>query len=261
MADKLGMVLSSRTAILALAALLAAAGGALVAQEHPPAGHAPPRPHLESAAEHKRGARTAPTHAPQPELPPMVAWLHLEQGNRAAQQAIAAQQPLPKPTDRPAGAGRYVCAVLVCADADLDLGPLLGLQRRDVLVIAVPGPFADPASQALLERTFAAERFPLLLVLGHTHCRTLAPNPAGGAPDAIEQRLERARAEAKHRQWSLTRALLLLQREQLLAASDPLRAAVASDRLRVLPAELDDRTGALTWHHQPIDALPLAPVK
>lgn len=255
------MVSSSPTAALALAALLAAAGGALVAQEHPPTEPAPPRPHLESAAEHKRGARTAPTHAPQPALPPMVAWLHVEQGNRSARQAIAARQPLPEPADRPAGAGRYVCAVLVCADADLDLGPLLGLQRRSVLVIAVPGPFADPASLALLERTFAAERFPLLLVLGHAHCRTLAPNPAGGAPDAIEQRLERARAEAKHRQWSLTRSLLLLQREQLLAASDPLRAAVARDQLRVLPAELDDRTGALTWHHQPIDALPLAPVK
>jgi hypothetical protein len=151
--------------------------------------------------------------------------------------------------------------VLICADADIDIAPLLGLRRSDVLVIAVPGPFADPNVQALLERTFAAERFPLLLVLGHGRCRIQAPRPTDAPSDALDRRLEHAAAEARRRQLALGKALVLLQREQLLAASDRLRAAVATDDLRVLPAEFDDKTGALTWHHQPIDVLPFAPVK
>lgn len=255
------MALSTVAAALTTATLLAAATGRLPAQQHDPAEAPRSRPHLATAAEQKRGARTAPTHAPQPELPPLVAWLHVKQGNQAAQQAFAKRQPLPLPATRPAGGGRYLCAVLICADADVDIAPLLGLQRRDVLVIAVPGPFTDPLVQTLLERTFAAEGFPLLLMLGHDHCRTLAPRPPTALRDAIDRRIDHAAAEANRRQLSLGKALLLQQREQLLAASDQLRAAVGNNNLRVLPAELNGKTGALVWHHQPLDVLPFAPVK
>lgn len=255
------MALPSSTAACITAMLLALATGALSAQQPEPVPVPSPRPHLATDAEQKRGARTPPTHAPQPVLPPLVAWLHVKQGNQTAQQAIGKGRPLPAPAERPAGGGRYVCAVLICADADVDIAPLLGLRRSDVLVIAVPGPFTDPVVQALLERTFAAERFPLLLVLGHDRCRTLAPRQGAAPRDAIDRRVEHAAAEAQRRQLSLAKALLLQQREQLLAASDRLRAAVAKDDLRVLPAELDSKSGALRWHHQPIDVLPFALVK
>jgi hypothetical protein len=261
MVDKCCMAMPERPAARITAMLLAMATAGVAAQQHAPAPGPGTRPHLTTTAEQKRGARTAPTHAPQPELPPLVAWLHVKQGNQAAQQELAKGRPLPAPAERPAGAGRYVCAVVTCADADLDIAPLLGLRRSDVLVIAVPGPFTDPLVQALLERTFAAERFPLLLLLGHDRCRTLAPRPTGTPSDAIDRRLEHAGAEARRRALPLCKALLLLQREQLLGASDQLRAAVAKDDLRVLPAELDAKTGALSWHHQQIDVLPLAPVK
>lgn len=239
----------ARRALAALWLLASSAGAA--AQE--PATPAPVR----TAAEWKRGARTPPTHAPQPTLPPLVAWQHLQAGNAAAVAALAAGKPMPAPPERPSGAGRYVCAVLACADADLDLPPLLGLRRRDVLWLAVPGPFATPETVALLERIVVAERVPLVLVLGHASCRALA----GGRNDALATRTAAVAAEAARRGQPAVRTLVELQRDLLLAAADELRARTQRDELRVLPAEIDERTGALAWHHRAIDALPLAPVK
>ena len=261
MVDKVCMARPTSIAARITAMLLAAAPAGTAVGQHAPAPGPESHPQPSTSAEHKRGARTPPTHAPQPALPPLVAWLHCKQGNQNAQTALAQGRPLPAPAERPAGAGRYVCAVLLCADADVDIAPLLGLQRNDVLVIAAPGPFATPETQALLERTFAAERFPLLLVVGHDRCRTLAARPVQLPVDAIDRRVEAARAEAARRQQPLAKAMLLWQREQLLAGSDLLRAAVARDDLRILPAELATATGALTWHHQAVDVLPFAPVK
>lgn len=239
----------ARRAFAALSLLASVAGAA--AQQ--PAPLAPGR----TAAESKRGARTPPTHAPQPTLSPLVAWRHLQAGNAAAVAALATGKPVPAPPERPSGAGRYVCAVVACADADLDLPPLLGLRRSDVLWLAVPGPFATPETVALLERIVVAERVPLVLVLGHVSCRTLA----GGRDDVLATRTAALTAEAARRGRPMVRTLVEQQRDLLLAAADELRARQQRDELRVLPAEIDERTGALAWHHRAIDALPLAPVK
>jgi carbonic anhydrase len=208
-------------------------------------------------AEQKRGTATAPTHAPLPTLHPLRAWRHVQAGNAAAVEALARRRPLPAPAERPAGAGRYVCAVLVCADADVDVAPLLGLHRADVLVIATPGPFASAETVALLERTVTAERLSLLLVLGHADCRA----QAGGERDALARRLDAVRAEAARRGGDVPKTLVQLQREHVLAASDLLRERAGDDAFRVLPAVLDPKSGVLTWHHVPTDVMPLAPVK
>lgn len=204
----------------------------------------------------------APTHAPQPEFAPLDAWEHVKKGNDRAAAAREKRESLPPPAPRPAGAGRHICAVVVCADCDLDVPALLGLPRQDVLLISAPGPFVTPEITALLERAVKEDRLSLVLMLTHKNCTTLETE-AGASPqqDALVQRLALARAEAQRMRTTLARALLLGQRERMLAASDPLRKAVADDALRVMPGELDTRTGAITWLHRAADAMPLAPVR
>ena len=214
-----------------------------------------------SAAEQKRGASTAPTHAPNPTLPPLLAFQHIQHGNAAAVQALAHRHDLPRPLPRPAGAGRYLCAVLVCCDVDVSMHELLGLRREDVFVVSAPGPFATAETLAALERTLLAERVPLLLVVGHADCRWLQPRKPDTVADAIDRRVDTAREQAARNQQPLPKTIVQLQRELLLASSEALQQAVREDTLRVFPAELDTRRGALLWHHQRADAMPLAPVK
>lgn len=228
----------------------------LMAQHEPHA--TPPHSPSPSAAEQKRGSPTPATHAPLPTLHPLLAWEHVKRGNAAAVQARAAQQPLPAPAERPAGAGRYLCAVLLCADADVDIASLLGLPRQDVLLLSVPGPFATPETTDLLERTVADERLSLVLVVTHADCRSLAER---AKPDALSRRLAALRAEAARRQQPLPKTLAQLQRDQLLAASTFLRERSERVELRILPATLDGKTGALAWHHTQAEVMPLAPVK
>lgn len=224
---------------------------------------------LFTAALHAQHAEQAPgrhspapaTHAAPAILTPLLAWQHVKDANAAIAKARTAGTPPPPLPPRPAGAGRYVCAVLLCADADVDAAALLGLRRADVLLVSSPGPFASPEAIALLERTAAAEHLPLVLVLGHSDCRTLAPRDAKAPPDALSRRTDALRAEAERRGQPLDRALVQVQREHLLAASEPLRERVARDGMRILPGTLDARSHAITWHHQRVDAMPLAPVK
>ncbi len=219
-----------------------------------------PTPPAKTPVEQKRGAPTAPTHAPLSVLHPSLAFRHVQAANTAVADALAAGKPLPKPEPRPSGAGKYVCAVLVCADSDVEVAPLLGLQRDDVLVIAVPGPLANAETAALLERAVADERLALVLVLGHPQCKAAAPRP-NGADDALTRRFAALRQHAERQQLPLPKALATLQTELLLATSDALRTATQGDTLRVLPAELDAKSGRITWHHQRADVMPLAPVK
>ncbi|MBL8753445.1 MAG: hypothetical protein JNK15_09105 [Planctomycetes bacterium] len=216
-----------------------------------------PTPRQPSTAEQKRGSAEAPTHAPHLVLHPSLAFAHVQAGNAAAVAALAAGKQAPAPAPRPTGAGKYVVAVLVCADADVEVAPLLGLARADVLVVATPGPFASPETAALLERTVATERLCLVVVLGHPGCAAAAAR----ATDVLERRFTAARTEAQRRQQPLPKTLACLQTELLLATSAVLQKAVQADTLRILPAELDARSGRITWHHQRADVMPLAPVK
>lgn len=198
------------------------------------------------------------THAPQPELPPLAALAHCQAGNVAYVRARTGGRAAPAPADRPAGAGRYVCAVLACADAGLDVPALLGLAPADVLLLAVPGPFASPEAVALLERTVADHRLSLVLVLGHADCASLARRPGG---DALQRRRDAAHAEAQRRGEALAPTVARMQRDLLLAGSDALLAKSAAGALRVLPATVDAATGAIAWLHARVETMPIAPVK
>lgn len=247
----------TRLLALCLGSLLALP---LLAQHVPPArlpSTPPPHP---TSAEQKRGAPAPPTHDPQPELPPLAAFAHVHSGHDAWLAARSRKQPAPAPGPRPAGAGRYVAAVLVCADCDLDVPAMLGLARADVLLLSVPGPFLSAETTAAIERQVLAERLSLVLVLTHARCTTLEP-PAPAPKDPIAARVRFARAEAERRRLPLGRCVGAMQRELLLAASDTLAVRAAEDKLRVVPGEIDDRSGAITWLQKPIDELPMPPVK
>jgi hypothetical protein len=257
----------SRRAVGLVAAFACLAHATAQREPHAPPASAPTAPATRTApgapttAEQKRGAPAPPTHAPQPTLHPLLAWQHVKAANAAAVAALAAGAPLPSPPQRPAGAGRYVCAVLVCADADVDVAPLLGLRRADVLLVGAPGPFASAEDVALVERAVVAERLSLLLVLGHADCRALAGGTGDTARDALARRFDAVRDAAARRGGDVPKTLVQLQREHVLAASDLLRERAANDAFRVLPAVLEPRTGVLAWHHVHTDVMPLAPVK
>lgn len=243
--------LDSRRAVGLLAAAALAAG--LLGQEPRGQGHhATPTP-----APAKAPAAPA-THAPLPQLPPLAAWRHLQQGNAAYAQALAAGKPVPTPADRPAGAGKYVCAVIVCADAAIDAAALLGLARADALVVAVPGPFVAAETVALLERAVVDHRLSLVVVLGHDDCEALAERRE---PDALRRRRDVVHAEAQRRGEALAPTAVRLQRDLLVASSELLRARCDADQLRVLPATVDARTGAVQFRQRAADALPVTPVK
>ena len=208
------------------------------------------------------GAAQRATHAPLPHLHPLDALRHLQRGNAALLAARRAREAAPEPAPRPSGAGRYVCAVLVCADADADVPALLGLRRQDVLVLAAPGPFVSPETAALLDRVVAEERLSLIVVLGHEPCRSLAPTVrAGEPPDALQRRAALVHAAALRSGRSPATALVRAQCEQLRLALDRSRAALARDRLRIVPAVLDVREQAVQFVHRPADELPIAPVR
>lgn len=196
-----------------------------------------------------------PAHDPRPHLPPGAALEHLRSGHlRALAARAAGQEPAAAP--RPSGAGRYVAAVLVCADADLDAAALFGCARRDLLVLATPSAHADPGVVALLEHFAAAERLSLVVVLTHDGCTALAAAPDTPSGRASQRRGDPARALAQARRWPLARAQAHVQREALLAASPRLRDLLAEGRMEIVPASLL-RAGGLEWHGPRTDPAPV----
>jgi hypothetical protein len=212
-------------------------------------------------AEQKRGTPPLPTHAPQPEVPPHELLAHVRAGHERWLEAHRAGKPAPAPAERPAGAGRHVCAVVVCADCDLDVPALLGLQRADVLLFAVPGPFVTPEIAAALERQVVHERLGLVLLFTHSNCPTLTPPKGAPTGDVLAAKATAAGLEAQRRRQPLGKTLVQIQRELLLASAEQLAQQAAADKVRLVPAEIDGKSGAITWHQRPIDALPMPPVK
>ena len=185
-----------------------------------------------------------------------------EERQHAKVAARAARKPLPKPEPRPSGAGRYLCAVFACPDADIDVPALLGLRRADVLVLSTPGPFVSHESVARLEHYVSKQRLPLIVVLTHDNCATTATG-SGKTPlqKALAERLALARRRAEQRGHSLPRTLARTQCEMLFAASPTLQRAIQDNRLRTLPASVDPKTLAVTWHTKSTEEMPIPVVK
>ncbi len=226
-------------------------------------------------------AAAAATHTPRASLEPLRAWQFVAEGNAAYVGRLAAarlrrsgpilerrlhgqpaptraKEHAPRPV-RPAGAGRYVCAVLVCADMDVDVTVTLGLQRQDVLLLRAPGPFASPEATAMLERAVRRDRLSLVVVLGHAACDVLRPAP--GTNDALSRRVAALRKQPGGRQRPLHEQLLHRQREQLMRGSKILSEAVDDQRLAIVPATFDATTGAVRSIAPRAQLLPVAPVK
>ena len=223
------------------------------------------------AAADRNGAANAATHKSTVRLKPLEAWAFVQRNNAAY---VAAREAESKPgrreqtagdpatkkrsAERPAGAGRYVCAVLACADLDASLPEALGLKRKDVLVLRAPGPFVSPEDVAMLERTVRAHRIPLILMVGHRQCDTI--RATAPRPDALTRRVMALRQRSRRGQH-LHLALLEQQRALLLASSELLQKAQELDEVRVLPALFDPRRGALTSTAPRALTMPIRPVK
>jgi hypothetical protein len=214
------------------------------------------------ASNPKQGRLPPPQHDPHPQLSPDVALRHLRAGYQAMASARSEGRPLPEPMVRPAGAGRFVVAVVTCACANVDVPRLFGLRREDVLLLSSPGPVLRAEDLALLERAAADERLSLCVVLTHADCAALQQRQGPSlAQQALERAIAPARALAAERTLPLPQAQALVQRDALLSGSDPLRALAQDGRFRAVPCSVDARTLELRWHTTVAEELPIAPVK
>lgn len=222
-----------------------------------------PAPHAEApAATAPAKGPMPPVHQPHPELPPLLALEHLRRGNLLYRQALARHELPALPPPRPAGAGRHVAAVIVCADADVDAPYLFSLLPRDTLVLSSPGPSCGAEEVALLERAVANERLSLIVLLTHAGCSSLAAGPAAtAAQQALARRTAAARELAKARDLPLEQAAALCECEALLGASEALRRQVERGKLLLAPATVAPKTGTVDWLLTRAEQMPLPPAK
>lgn len=262
----------------------------LLAQGHGhDGGHATGQEHAKEATHgdgHAPGTATPggktsgerPVHHAQPDLPAEAALQFLREANaRVAAARAHGERAADEP--RPAGAGRYVVAVIGCADAGVDAAALFGLRPEDVLWIANAGAVASSDAADLVAWAAREHRVRLCVVLGHTQCASLAPNAEGNSASRVpgaDRRAAAARALAARRRLSLAEAQALVQAEQLRAAlrsatateSEPAKGtattaepAARQPEVRVVAASLDATTRAVTFLVPRADELPIAPVR
>jgi carbonic anhydrase len=81
---------------------------------------------------------------------------------------------LPVPTPMLARDYRPIAAIVSCSDARLDCETLFDERTGDVFVVRQLALLLDAGGISALEYAVAYLRVPLILVLGHTHCHTLA---------------------------------------------------------------------------------------
>lgn len=278
-----------RTFPLCLLALLC---GAAAAQDGPHGkGHGtPPQPHGASGTEAAghghaapprtgKGETAAPIHRPQLRLSGDDAFAFVQARHEQRMREEHGEEGKRERSQRPAGAGRYVCAVVACADAGIDVRTALGLDAADVLLIQNAGANADSDTAELVARAREQHGLSLVLVLSHDACESLgegATKPRRSDADAdpqtarVEQRAASARALAARLRVSLAHAHALRQRERLEAALLDQPTAHANCEaageppmapLRVVAATVDTATQRVTWRTQRQDSLPIAPVR
>ncbi len=106
------------------------------------------------------------------------------------------------------------------------------------------------AVAAGIERAASENRLSLCIVLTHADC-TAHSSAATTSATAIAQR----------RRVAIERAHALLTQEQLLAASDPLRARTEARSFAVVAATIDARTARVQWLVPRAETMPIAPVR
>jgi hypothetical protein len=197
-------------------------------------------------------------HRAHAELPPAEAFAHVRAAHQAARRARAAGKPFAP--SRPAGAGRYVAAVLLDATADAVAHELLGLARPDALVLSAPAAIARAEDIALLERVAAEEKLSLCVVLV-ARASSLWTAAAGGDPSAaaaaLARRLEPARERAQRTGEELAAAHAALQAEVVTSASEILRRLHRAGKFAVAAGVLaaaDEIVWCAPWYERPLPA-------
>ncbi|HLU39342.1 MAG TPA: hypothetical protein VK081_08140 [Planctomycetota bacterium] len=212
-------------------ALYAVSAAAAAQQPSPP----PARPVDPVAREfHRRTDQPTPRE--------VLAWLQACAARAAAPARTDGTAP-PRPP-RPPGAGRWVVAVLVDAELDVEPHVLFGIDRKDVLVLASPGPVVRPEELALLEMAVREHRLALGIVLVRDGATTKAAKADSPAARALARRLPiRTASEAE----SAARQHARAQAEILCAASEELRAAARKTAWNAAVALLPQRGTELQW--------------
>ncbi len=163
-------------------------------------------PALGQHAKHHGGSKTTRAqatdlHRPKLWLAPEIAFDHLRKGAFLVQRArmretkearIGSPHPrkfdAPTPARRPTGAGKYLAAVVSCADADLDVPATLLQRRRDLLLFSSPGPRFGRDEVGLLEHSVREHGLSLCVVLVHEGCETLQRDPRRANGSSTEGR-------------------------------------------------------------------------
>jgi carbonic anhydrase len=97
----------------------------------------------------------------------------LLRGNRRVQ-STGVRRGAFEPTPAPGPLGSPLAAVLACADAPAPPSLLFDQPAGDLFTVRVPGPTVTPDTLADLEYAVGVLRVPLIVVLGHEGCRSLA---------------------------------------------------------------------------------------
>ncbi len=164
---------------------------------------------------------------------------------------------------KPEGAGRYLAAVVVCADADLDPAKIFGQKRTDLLILASPGPRIEARDLSLIERALRKHRLSLCLVLTHEGCETLSQRPEGEDEELWSRYLQATADLAAEHKVPMADAHGVSQSKLILAGSDLLNRArgegrfqVASVMLRGNPSEGEFKLAwRAAWSQRPFDSL------
>ncbi|MEZ5965031.1 MAG: hypothetical protein R3F56_14450 [Planctomycetota bacterium] len=142
---------------------------------------------------------------------------------------------------RPAGAGRWVVAVVVDAEADVEPHEVLGLERQDVLVLASPGPCLRPEELALLEHAVRAEHLALCVLMVRAGGTTVSAEAESPAARALRRRLPGPPAGARASADTAAERHAEMQSVLALTASDELQQAAKHGLFRTAVAVLPPR--------------------
>ena len=159
-----------------------------------------------------------------------------------------------------AGGQQPYAVVLSCSDSRVPPEIVFDQGIGDLFVIRVAGNVAGVTETATVEYGALHLRAPLCVVLGHANCGAVTAAVEGGPLEgnlpALIGAVEPAAKRAHELQPKATGSALVavavetnvwLSIETLFSRSEPLRALVASGRLRVVGAVYDLASGEVHW--------------
>ena len=170
-------------------------------------------------------------HRPRLGLLSVDALRELQLGAARAQNGIAEQEH-ESSRRKPPGMGRYLAALIVCADANLDLLKLFDQDVEDLLILSSPGPLLHAAEVSMIEHAVSEHHLSLCVVITHQHCETLGKLRPGNKEGWVE-RLQPSVTLAERRGISLEDAHGVIAAKLLLESSERLGKAQKAGKFQV----------------------------